>query len=88
MSFSKIIRKENPEPPSLGDLFGGKKGPKLDESELLDPVVESQRLQREGNVAPVDPNAAAEEDEVQTEPVTPTYPTGRPKSPFLTNYRP
>ncbi len=53
------------QPPSLGELLGGRKGEKLDESELLDPVAESQRLQSEGYVTPVDPNAAAgvEEEE-------------------------
>ncbi len=52
------------EPPSLGELLGLSGGEVLDESELLDPVAESQRLQREGYVTPVDPNAAAEvEDE-------------------------
>ena len=51
-------------PPSLGELLGLSGGEVLDESELLDPVAESQRLQREGYVTPVDPNAAAEvEDE-------------------------
>ena len=51
-------------PPSLAELLGLSGGEVLDESELLDPVAESQRLQREGYVTPVDPNAAAEvEDE-------------------------
>jgi len=48
------------EPPTLVELFGGGGGKKkLDESELLDPVAESQRLQREGYLTPVDPDAEA-----------------------------
>jgi hypothetical protein len=51
------------QPPTVGELFTGKKSEKLDESELLDPVAESQRLQREGYITPVDPNATVEVDE-------------------------
>ena len=68
------------EPPSLGELLSGRKSEKLDESELLDPVAESQRLQREGYVTPVDPNAAAEGKGEGPEPVSPYYPTGRPNN--------
>ncbi len=71
------------EPPSLGELLGLSGGEKLDESELLDPVAESQRLQREGYVTPVDPNAAAEVEEEASTPGGPTYPTGRPQSPII-----
>ena len=46
-------------------------GEKLDESELLDPVAESLRLQREGYLTPVDPNAAAEVEEEVPETVRP-----------------
>jgi hypothetical protein len=73
------------EPPSIGELFGGKKGEKLDEKELLDPVAESQRLQREGNLTPVDPNAEVENEEDIPEAPRPQYPSGRPESPFKTN---
>ncbi len=69
------------EPPSLGELLSGRKSEKLDESELLDPVVESQRLQQEGYVTPVDPNAAGEVEEAPA-PDDQTYPTGRPQSPI------
>jgi hypothetical protein len=68
-------------PPSLGELLGGSKGEKLDESELLDPVAESQRIQREGFVTPVDPNAAAEEEEEEIRELHETeYPPGRPQN--------
>ncbi len=67
-------------PPSLGELLGGSKGEKLDESELLDPVAESQRLQREGFVTPVDPNAAAAEEEEVRELFETEYPPGRPQN--------
>ena len=70
------------EPPSVGELLGLSKGEKLDESELLDPVAESQRLQREGYVTPVDPNATAEVDEEAPAPDDLSYPTGRPQSPI------
>jgi len=70
------------EPPSLGELLSGRKGEKLDESELLDPVAESQRLQREGYVTPVDPNAAAEVEEEASTLTGLEYPTGRPQSPI------
>jgi hypothetical protein len=72
------------EPPSVGELLGQSGDEKLDESELLDPVAESQRLQREGYVTPVDPNAApeVEEEEVPHIDETLEYPTGRPGSPI------
>ena len=80
----KIAKEANKpyEAPSLGELLGGGDGEKLDESTLLDPVAESQRLQRQGNVAPVDPNASAEVDEELPEPPRTNYPTGRPESPI------
>jgi hypothetical protein len=70
-------------PPSIGELFGGKKKEKVDEAEILEPVAESQRLQREGVRAPADPNAEAEkaEDE-RPDSVQPYYPSGRPGRPF------
>ncbi len=70
------------EPPSLGELLSGDKGEKLDESELLDPVAESLRLQREGYLTPVDPSAAAEVAEEAPTTDGLTYPTGRPQSPI------
>jgi hypothetical protein len=70
------------EPPSLGELLGFSGGEKLDESELLDPVAESQRLQREGYVTPVDPNVAAEVEEERPAQVEPYYQPGRPQSPI------
>ena len=69
-------------PPSLSELLGMSGGEKLDESELLDPVAESQRLQREGYLTPADPNAAVEEEEEAPELVEPEYPRGRPESPI------
>ncbi len=71
------------QPPSLGELLSGRKSEKLDESELLDPVAESQRLQHEGYVTPVDPNATAEVEEEAPAPVELFYPTGRPKNPNI-----
>ena len=80
----KITIEENKpyEPPSVGELLFGTDSKKLDESQLLDPVAESQRLQRQGNVAPVDPNARAEVEEEAPLRVDPLYPTGRPESPI------
>ena len=52
--------------------------------ELLDPVAESQRLQREGYVTPVDPNATAEVEEEAPAPEDLTYSIGRP--PRLNTY--
>ena len=69
--------------PSLAALFSGRKGEKLDESELLDPVAESQRLQREGYVTPVDPNAAVEVEDEGPAPIDTFYPRGRPQSPII-----
>jgi len=64
------------EPPSLVELFGGGGGKKkLDESELLDPVAESQRLQREGYLTPVDPDATAEAEAPEAEELV--YPSSR-----------
>ena len=70
------------QPPSLGELLSGRKSEKLDESELLDPVAESQRLQRQGYLTPVDPNAAAEVDEEERGSVYDgfEYPPGRPNN--------
>jgi hypothetical protein len=73
------------EPPSLGELFGWGGGEeKLDESELLDPVAESQRLQREGYLTPVDPNVAAEVEKEEAPHIDEIleYPTNRPESPI------
>lgn len=67
--------------PSLFGWFGTK-GEKIDESTLLDPAVEARRLQGEGKVTPVDPNATAAVDETRNPPVRPEYPTGRPQSPI------
>lgn len=71
------------QPPSLGELLGGSEEEKVDETQMLDPVAESQRLQREGYRAPSDPEATAEAPESdRREPVQSTYPTGRPQSPI------
>jgi len=67
--------------PSLSDFFGGG-GEQIDESEMLDPVAESQRLQREGYVTPVDPEAAAEVEEEALPRVGESIPTGRPENTF------
>jgi len=70
-------------PPSLGQLFGGGAGEKVDEAEVLDPVAEAQRLQREGVRAPSDPSAeAASGDEAEPETAPTNYPSGRPQKPF------
>jgi hypothetical protein len=79
------IAKEASKPyelPSVSDLLGGGEDDKLDESTLLDPVAESQRLQRLGNVAPVDPNASAEVDEKLPETEETPYPTEPPQNTF------
>ena len=70
--------------PTLSELLGGGSGKdKLDEATLLDPVAESQRLQRDGLMAPSDPEAVADVAEGERPaPVGPTYPTGRPASPI------
>ena len=70
------------QPPSLGELLSGRKSEKLDESELLDPVAESQRLQRQGYLTPVDPNAVAEVDEEERGSLYDgfEYPPGVPKN--------
>jgi len=69
------------EPPSLIELFGFDGGKEeLDESELLDPVAESQRLQREGYLTPVDPNAVAEVKDEASETDDLVYPSRRPEN--------
>jgi len=80
----KIAEKTNQpyKPPSLFELFGGTGGEKLDESTLLNPEVEARRLQSEGQVTPVDPNATAEAEKESTAPVTTFYPPGKPKNPI------
>ena len=45
-------------------------------------MAESQRLQREGAVAPADPNAAVDAEKKPKESVTSYYPVGRPQPPF------
>ena len=67
--------------PSLSDFLGSG-GEQIDESELLDPVAESQRLQREGYVTPVDPEAAAEVVEEASPRDERSYPPGRPENTF------
>lgn len=70
-------------PPSLGELLSGGSEKKVDESEALDPVAESQRLQREGLQSPSDPQAvAAVPESGQTTGPSTNYPTGRPQSPI------
>ena len=60
---------EEYEPPTLWQLFGfASDEEELDESQLIDPVAEAERLQGEGLATPVDPEAearaaAAEEEE-------------------------
>ena len=71
------------EAPSIGAFLGFDGGEKLDESELLDPVAESQRLQNQGHVTPVDPDATAEVEEDGPAPVTTNYPTGRPQNAII-----
>lgn len=71
------------EPPSLIDLLSVSKKEKLDETELLDPQVESERLQQAGTSTPVDPNPVIEE-KTDSSPHTEIgeYPPGRPQNPF------
>jgi hypothetical protein len=72
------------EPPSVAELLGlsGGGSEVLDESELLDPVAESQRLQREGYLTPVDPSAAAEVEGEEIPHIDEVleYPSGRPEN--------
>jgi hypothetical protein len=70
------------EPPSVGELLGLSGSENLDESELLDPVAESQRLQREGYLTPFDPDAAAEVEKEEQVPALDTleYSPGRPEN--------
>ena len=83
----KIAEAENKpyEAPSIGELFGGSSEEKVDEETLLDPVAESQRLQREGYVTPSDPNAVADVDEESSDAPILSYPTGRPENTFIIN---
>jgi hypothetical protein len=71
------------EPPSLGELLSGSGKEKVDDSEAIDPVAESQRLQREGQQAPSDPQAVADIPASERPPrVEPAYPSGRPQAPI------
>lgn len=65
---------ESYEPPLLWELLGLTSSDELegvDESEIIDPLVEAERLQGEGVATPVDPDAAervaADEDEPERE---------------------
>ena len=75
------------EPPSLGELLGLSKKPKVPKGDVLEPSTEAERLVSEGAPAPLDPEAAArrtEEEQRSSEPlVKPDYPTGRPESPIV-----
>ncbi|MEL6267784.1 MAG: DUF3035 domain-containing protein [Pseudomonadota bacterium] len=51
------------EPPTIFELFGGDPGDETDPETLVDPVAESQRLQRQGVRAPTDPEATAAPEE-------------------------
>jgi len=55
------IKEESSKPyeaPTVGELIGlGGSKEKVDEKQVIDPVAESTRLQKEGVVTPVDPNA-------------------------------
>lgn len=77
----KIAEKTNKpyEPPSLGALLGltASESEKLDEKELIDPLTESQRLQREGVATPVDPNAEAAKPETASSRNTEPAPSSR-----------
>ena len=64
------------EPPTIWELFGlgggDDEGADVDESELIDPVAEAERLRTQGVATPVDPEAAArteEEAEPEEEPM-------------------
>lgn len=76
------------EPPTIWELLGfGGDGEQLDEAELIDPLSEAERLQAEGILTPVDPEAAArapeEEPEEEFEPIDrrPTNRLGPPPEP-------
>jgi hypothetical protein len=72
-------------PPSLGELLSGSSKKKVDEKEAIDPVAESQRLQREGRQTPSDPQAVAETPESERpKRVESTSPSGRPQPPIKT----
>jgi hypothetical protein len=81
----KIAKNSNApyEPPSLAKLlgFGSSKG-NLDESTLLDPAAEANRLQTQGTLTPVDPNAVADVEGDRPPAPQSGYPTGRPQSPI------
>jgi hypothetical protein len=71
------------EPPSLAELLGfGGGSEDLDESTLLDPAAEANRLQTQGTLTPVDPNAVANVESDRPPAPKPGYPTGRPQSPI------
>jgi hypothetical protein len=77
------------EPPTIWELFGfGGDGERIDETQLIDPVTEGERLQSAGVAAPVDPAAAArapesEEPRPAPEPIDrrPTNRIGPPPTP-------
>ena len=82
----RTSREENQpyEPPTVLDLlgFGGSDEEGVDETQLVDPVAEAKRLQRDGVVTPVDPDAAAEVEPGPRGPTEPITPYGRPGSPI------
>lgn len=56
------------EPPTIWELFGFGGDGESDEAELIDPLTEAERLQAEGILTPVDPEAAARAPEEETAP--------------------
>ncbi|MDH3667246.1 MAG: DUF3035 domain-containing protein [Paracoccaceae bacterium] len=73
---------EKYEPPTLVELLGSKDSAKVNDKDALDPQVEAERLQREGNATPVDPNAEFVEEQPSVQTEISEYPPGRPQTPF------
>lgn len=89
LTLDERTRDEPYEPPSVFELLGLAGGPGIDDAERLEPVAESQRLQREGVAAPNDPlaeppppeAAAGPEPEAGFEPYVAPRQTPRPLRP-------
>lgn len=79
-------RRQPYEPPSVFELMGVVKKPKVPKGEIIDPETEAERLVAEGQPAPLDPEAAARKAAEAAPPppeVKPQYPTGRPEHPLV-----
>jgi len=77
------------EPPTLLELLSfTEKKEKLDEKELLDPQVEAERLQLEGQPAPMDPNPVIEDETARSPTETFVTRGRRPPAPFTSSPTP